>query len=798
MHRAYLASNVAPVKRSLSAVVLPVGDPLVRARSSRAGSVAASFAGSIAASLPGSLAGSVAASLAWVLPLGLVACGGEAPAPLPPQVPPPPPAASAPPSAPAFVPPLPYPDARRVDQVDDLHGTKVADPYRWLEDEKSPEVKQWVASEDGLARVTLAALPGRAEMAARLKELLYLESTRTPEHLGNRFFFTRKDAGKEKAIVYVRETPTGRPTGQAGNAGASGPATNDRVLLDPNAWSADGTSSLGGWSVTHDGKRVAYTVHVNNSDESTLYVLDVGTGKKSDVDVIEGTKYANASWTPGGDGFYYTWLPPKDSVPVADRPGYAEVRFHKLGTDPKKDPTIHERTSDPTTFQGARVSRNGRWLVHEVQHGWTRKDIRFMDLRAKKPAWQELVVGKDATYEVDVDGDRFFVTTNEGAPKSRVFRVDPQKPQRDAWVEIVPERADATLQRASVVGHRLALEYLKDVASVAELRDEDGKLVRTIDLPGLGSLDGLSGDPEDDDFYYEFQSFTFPNTIFAASVKTGQTSTWYQRKVPVDAGAFVVDQKFATSKDGTRVPFFVIHGKGMKTDGSNPTLLTGYGGFEVALTPTFSATLYPWLERGGVYVSANLRGGSEYGESWHRHGMLHEKQNVFDDLFAVAEELGRLGIATPAKLAVRGGSNGGLLVGAAVTQRPDLFRAALCAVPLLDMVRYTQFGSGKTWAGEYGSPEDAADFAALYAYSPYHHVTKGTKYPATMVLSADSDDRVDPMHARKFAAELQWASTGGPVLLRVERHSGHGGADLVRATIDQVADEYAFALAQMQ
>jgi prolyl oligopeptidase len=721
-------------------------------------------------------------SLLPVVFLAAVACGGEPPTPVGPTVPPPPPPTSTASTVPAFVPPLPYPAARRVDQVDVIQGAQVADPYRWLEDEKSDEVKSWVAAEDAMTRDYLAKLPGRDAIAARMKELLYVESARPPVHAGNRWFFARKDAGKEKAIVYWRE----------GKAGA------DKVLLDPFSWSADGSVALGEWAPSWDGKKVAYAVHPNNSDEATLHVLDVATGKPSDVDVIEGGDDAFPSWTPSGDGFYYTWLPAKSAVPEADRPGYQEVRFHKLGADPKKDKVFRERTGDPTTGQNASVSRDGHWLVSTVTHGWTRYDVTFLDLRAKKPVWQDLAVGHDAQFDVTVDRDHFFVRTNEGAPRSHVFKVDPKHPARDAWTEIVPERADATLESVDIVGHSLAMGYLKDVVSVGELHDEDGKLIRSLDTPPLGNLVGLSGNPDDDLFYYAFMSFTYPTKIYEASVKTGKSSAWYELKVPVDPSKFAVEQKFATSKDGTRVPFFVVHPVGMKADGSTPTILTGYGGFDIASRPYFAASIYPWLERGGAWVVANLRGGSEYGEPWHRHGMLHEKQNVFDDLFAVAQALSDTGVATSSKLAVLGGSNGGLLVGAAITERPDLFRVALCAVPLLDMIRYPLFGQGKSWIGEYGTPDDAADFAALYAYSPYHHVTKGTKYPATLIMSADSDDRVDPMHARKFAAELQWASTGGPVLLRVEKHSGHGGADLVKASIEKVADEYAFVMAQMQ
>jgi prolyl oligopeptidase len=432
-----------------------------------------------------------------------------------------------------------------------------------------------------------------------------------------------------------------------------------------------------------------------------------------------------------------------------------------------------------------------------VEHGWTSTEVYFQDLRSDRREWLPLAVGKDARYDVTVDGDHFFVLTNEGAPKYRVFRVDPRSPAREKWQEIVPEREDSTLEGMSIVGHHLSLGYLKDVVSHLEVRDENGKLVREVALPTLGSASTLNGETDDDVAYYSFQSFTYPTEIFETNVRTGNSSTFYKLKVPADPEAFVVDQLFATSKDGTRVPFFVVHTKGFEKNGATPTILYGYGGFQSAQTPAFSSSIYPWLERGGIWVVANLRGGSEYGEQWHRHGMRHEKQHVFDDYFAVAEELIKQGFTKPAKLASLGGSNGGLLVGAAITQRPDLFRVALCGVPLLDMVRYHLFGSGKTWIEEYGSADDVDDFTALFSYSPYHHVTKGTAYPATLILSADSDDRVDPMHARKFAAALQWASSGGPVLLRVEKHSGHGGADLVRAAVEKLADEYAFALDQM-
>jgi prolyl oligopeptidase len=691
---------------------------------------------------------------------------------------------------PALAPPAPrplvYPVARRVDQLDVLHGVAVADPYRWLEDGKSTEVMKWAGEQDALARAYLATIPGRDDIAARLREVLYVESAGVPRHFGNRWFFARRDAGKEKATVYWREGEFG----------------SDKVLLDPNEWSGDGSVALGVWSVSWDGRYVAYTVRSNNSDEATLFVMDVATAAKGANDVIEGTKYAFPSWTPAGDGFYYTWLPALGAVPTADRPGYAEVRFHKLGSDPATDKVVRERTGDPKSLRAAELSKDGRWLVLTTEHGWSRADVEVMDLRGRKGGdkrvWLPLAVGRDALYSVDVDRDRFFVHTNDGAAKYRVFRVDSENMARENWTEIVPERKGATLVGCSLVGHRLALSYLEDVVTRAELRDEDGKLVREFDLPGLGSVSGVSGDVDDDRVYYSFQSFTYPTEIFETSAKGTGARTWYKLKVPVDPSKYTVERFFAMSKDGARIPFFVVHSKALQRDGAAPTILNGYGGFQVALAPFFASSIYPWLERGGVWVVANLRGGSEYGEEWHRQGMRRQKQNVFDDCIAVAEELIRLGFTQPRELALLGRSNGGLLVGAALTQRPDLFGVALCEVPLLDMVRYHLFGSGKTWIEEYGSADDAEDFKALLSYSPYHHVRPGTKYPATLLLSADSDDRVDPMHARKFAAELQWASRGGPVLLRVEKNAGHGGADLVKANVEKIADEYAFALQTMR
>jgi prolyl oligopeptidase len=718
--------------------------------------------------------------------LSLAACGGATPpAPPLPPVTTAPAAQLAPPAQPtAALPPWAslYPSTRTVDQRDTLFGTEVRDPYRWLEDGKSPEVQAWLAAQDKLARAKLDALPDRAAILARLKELSYVDSQTTPVSRGGRLFYTRRAGTQEKSVLYFR----------SGKAGA------EHLLIDPSTWSTDGSSSLHEWSVSWDGKRIAYKRSENNSDEATMYVMEVDTGKVSTVDVIPGAKYAYASWLPTNDGFYYTRLPVDPSIPVDARPGYREVRFHKLGADPAKDELVHDKTGDPTLQIGGWVSRDGHWLFFQLDHGWRSNDLAFRDLR--KPGskgWTNIIQGTDALYDVTAYKDRFYVHTNDGAPNWRVFAVDPAHPERAAWKEIVAERPDATLDGMLITGGTLALTYLKDVTSRVELHDLGGKLIREVPLPALGSAE-LSGDADQDEAFYSFETYNYPSEIHSLSVKKGNDSVWFKLKVPADPSAYVVEQLFFQSKDGTRVPMFVVRGKSTPRDGSAPAYLTGYGGFNSSETPTFRKGIFPWLERGGIYAVANMRGGGEYGEGWHRAGMKHDKQHVFDDFEAAAEALVKEKLTSADRLVAFGASNGGLLMGAVLTQRPDLFRAVICAVPLLDMVRYQMSGSGRTWTSEYGSADDEADFRALYAYSPVHHVTPGTPYPSVLMDTADSDDRVDPMHARKMAAALQAASSGGPVLLRVEHNSGHGGADLVRALVERQADWYAFALSEIR
>jgi prolyl oligopeptidase len=676
----------------------------------------------------------------------------------------------------------PWPASRRDTTSDTLHGVVVADPYRWLEDERAAETQAWMTAQDDYARAELAKQPGRDALAKRLTEVFYYDAVSAPTHAGGRFFFTRKLASKEKNVVYWKQ----------GEAGA------EQVLFDPNTWSADGSSGLKGWWPSYDGKRVAYARSENNADESVTRVFDLATGKDL-PDVVEGTKYADISWTPDGAGFYYTWVPPVDAVPVADRPGFAELRFHRLGDDPAKDAVVYPATKDAETFLGGYLSRDGHWLFATVQHGWNSSDWYVRDQRKAGAAFVPLVVGVPANFSVTAWRDVFYVHTNDGAPRYQIFKVDPKKPARADWKVLVAE-SDATLESMGIVGEHLVLTYLRNAASEVEVRSLAGKLVRKVPLPPLGTSGGISGNPDEDTGYFSYSSFTEPSVIYKTSIKTGAVSEWARVTLPIDTTQLVAEQVFYPSKDGTKISMFILHRKDVTRTGKTPTILYGYGGFNVSLTPSFASSRAVWLEQGGVYAIPNLRGGGEYGEGWHQDGMLLKKQNVFDDFIAAAEFLIADGWTSPANLAISGGSNGGLLVGAAMTQRPDLFGAVVCAVPLLDMIRYPQFGSGRTWVPEYGSPEDETQFKALYAYSPYHHVTVGTRYPALLMETSDHDDRVDPMHARKFVAEVQHARAADPsakVLLRIERNAGHGGADMVKASVDRIADQYAFLLAQL-
>lgn len=676
----------------------------------------------------------------------------------------------------------PMPPATRTQLIKDvIFGTTVEDPYRWLEDEKSPEVQAWMKAQDDFTRAELAKLPARPALLERYRELYYVESVGIPVKRGGRYFYTRTHKDKEKAIVYWR-------------AGAKG---EEKVLLDPNTWSTDNTVSLGVWAPSWDGKKVVFAEKPNAADEATLYVLDVDTGKRSEVDVIPGGKYASPSWLPDSKAFIYEWLPTDPKIPVSERPGYCEVRLHKLGDDPAKDEQLHAKTGDPKTFIGGGVSRDGKFQFVYVMRGWNENDVFFKRV-GKDKDWQLLAEGKDAKYSVDVWKGAFYVFTDEGAPNKRVFKVDPNKPARASWKELIPEDKDAARESLTIVGGHLAISSLKKAVSVVDLFTLDGKKVRQVELPGLGTATNLVGLEDDDEAYYSYSSFISPPEVFKTSVKTGKSEVWAKVELPVDPSKYEVRQVSYPSKDGTPITMFIVAAKDVKLDGNNPTMLYGYGGFDISLRSSWTSFIYPWLEAGGVYAVPNLRGGGEYGKAWHDDGKQAKKQNVFDDFIAAAEYLVKEKWTRTERLAIRGGSNGGLLVGAVMTQRPDLFGAVVCQVPLLDMLRYTLYGSGKTWIAEYGDPELEADFKVLAAYSPYHHVKANTRYPPLLMMSADHDDRVDPFHARKFVAQIQRVSRDTPALLRIEMHAGHGGSDQVAKTIESSADLVAWLMEVLQ
>jgi prolyl oligopeptidase len=705
----------------------------------------------------------------------LAACSAAPPEPL--ATPPAPSAQPAPGTARA--PARAYPPTRTADARDTFFGVPVADPYRWLEDAQSAEVTSWVAAEDALARAELDRLPGRDALRARLASLLYLEFVTPPLERGGLSFFSRQEAGQEKRKILVRK----------GEKGA------ERVLLDAAALSADGSTALGATSITLDGKKLAYVVHPNNADAGTVRVRDVATGADSAVDVIEGAKYAIPSWTPKGDGFYYVGVSTDPKTPAAELPGTSEVRFHALGTRPASDPVVLPRNGNAETELEARASRDGHFLVVHVIHGGDIRAVKLLDLRQKGAAWIDLVTGYEGAMDAFAHRDRIYLRTTEGAPRGKVMVIDPARPGREHWKEIVPESKDRVLTGASIVGGHLALAYLHKATSELELRALDGSGARAVTLPGLGTVDGISGEPDQDKAYYFFTSFTDPGSIYQLSVKTGESKLWYRIKAPVDPALYATEQVTYPSKDGTAVSMFVVRRRGAPRDGRTPFLLTGYGGFSVGVTPGFDPGDFVWLAAGGGLAVPNLRGGNEYGEDWHRAGMRERKQNVFDDFIGAAEHLVKSGDTKPELLVSEGASNGGLLVAATAVQRPDLFRAVLCGVPVIDMMRYPLWGDGKTWISEYGSPAEEATFKALLAYSPYHNVKAGTAYPAVLMLSADADDRVAPLHAWKMTAAWQAAQASDrPILMRVEKHSGHGGADQRKAQVERGADVLAFAM----
>lgn len=690
--------------------------------------------------------------------------------------------ASGPPDAPIA--------ARRVDVVDVLHGVRVADPYRWLEDGESDEVRAWSAAQTEHTRRTLDALPYRSALAARVADLLRIGTVEPPAVVGSkrgkgRYFWRKQAPGEDQPVLYVRE-------------GHAGP---DRVLIDPNRLSEDGTVSLDYWMPSFDGKLLAYGLSHGGDEESTLRVLDVDTGKDlPETEVITRARYASIAWLPDGSGFYYSRYPEKGKVPAGEERYHRRIYEHRLGRHPDEDPIVFGEGRAMTDMAAVDISPNGRWLVASVHMGWSRREAYLLDRQAgARATWIPLAVPeKDAVYEVTAYDDWLLVRTNDGAPTYELWRVDPTKPARAHWRRLVPAGKDV-LAGATRVGKTIVASYIRDAKSVLERFDEKGKPLGEIPLPTLGTVGSVQGEWDGHEVFFDFTSFAIPAQVHRIDLRTSERSVWAEVKAPIDPGEFVVEQLRATSKDGTSIPMFVVHKKGLPRDGTAPTLLHGYGGFNISQMPLWSGSRYVLLERGGVAVTANLRGGGEYGEAWHRAGMLDKKQNVFDDVIAVAEHLVREKITSPDKLAILGGSNGGLLVGAAITQRPDLFRAGVALVPLFDMLRYHRFLIAKLWIPEYGSADDPEQFRWLHAYSPYHRVERGKRYPAMLISTAEGDARVDPLHARKMAAQLQWASADPerPILLRIESKAGHGAGKPISKRVDEATDIYSFLFWQL-
>ena len=676
---------------------------------------------------------------------------------------------------------------------DTLHGVQVEDPYRWLEDVQAPEVQAWMDKQDAATRQFLEKMPKRDFLSERLKELYYVDEIGTPRKRGAGYFIWKRPANVEKGILYHKTSLTGE----------------EEVLLDPNEMSKkSGPVSLGTRAPSWDGEKLAYSLRPNNADEATLYVMDVKTRKTSTIDVIPGAKYADPSWNADGTGFYYTWLPTDPEIPVADRPGFAEVRYHKLGTSPKDDIVVHERLNNPKTFISADISKDGRWLFLSIWHGWSRNEVFVREMAGNgapskdfngKEGWKSLSQGRNARFRVTAHKNKFYVATNDEASNWKIMEVDPSNLDRSSWKVLVAEDQDKVLKTFSIVGGHLGVTYMQNATSQNQIFTMEGKFVRTLDTGVLGSSTSLVGAPDDDEAFFGFYSFTSPYATHRTLISSGETSLFTPSNVEVDASKFEVKQVWYSSKDKTKVSMFIVHKKGLVLNGQNPTLLYGYGGFNISLTPRFSAPTYAWLEQGGVYAVPNLRGGGEYGEKWHKAGMLLNKQNVFDDFIAAAEYLIAEKYTQASSLAISGRSNGGLLVGAAMTQRPDLFRAVVCGVPLLDMVRYHLFGSGKTWIPEYGSSENEEQFRAILAYSPYHQVKAGVKYPSLLMLATDTDDRVDPLHARKFVAQIaHHTSSDEPILLRIEKNAGHGGADARSASVREGVDLLSYLMKMLK
>lgn len=674
--------------------------------------------------------------------------------------------------------PLTYPTTRQADQVDDYHGTNVADPYRWLEDPDSEETKAWVDAQNKVTFGYLEDIPQRESLKQRITQLWNYEKYGIPDKEGNRYFYFKNDGLQNQSVLYTLTSLDGEP----------------RLLIDPNTLSEDGTIALSGAAISDDGNRMAYGLSTSGSDWQEWKVRDVETGDDLS-DHLKWVKFSGASWTTDNQGFFYSrYDEPNDATKLEDINYYHKLYYHKLGTAQSDDLLIYHRPDQKEWMFNGAVTEDGHYLIIYVSQGTDPKNLVFYkDLQTPDSPIVELISEFEANFSlIDNDGSIFWFQTDLDAPRSRVIAIDIHNPGRENWQELIPE-AEETLEDVGVLNNQFVADYLKDARSSIKIFDLNGAFIREVELPGIGSAGGFSGKRYDTETFYVFTSFTTPATIYRYDMVTGDSSLFRQPTVDFDPSQYETRQVFYPSKDGTQVPMFITHKKGLALDGNNPTYLYGYGGFNVSLTPSFSISNLVWMEMGGVYAIPNLRGGGEYGEDWHQAGTKLNKQNVFDDFIAAAEWLIENQYTRPQKLAIGGGSNGGLLVGACMTQRPDLFRAALPSVGVLDMLRFHKFTIGWAWCSDFGSPENPEEFKALYAYSPLHNLKPGTAYPATLITTADHDDRVVPAHSFKFAAALQAAHSGdNPVLIRIETKAGHGAGKPTAKIIEEIADKWAF------
>jgi prolyl oligopeptidase len=685
------------------------------------------------------------------------------------------------------------PAAKTESVVELLHGQRVADPYRWLEDASSTETQAFVEQQNGYTRQVLDGAPGidRQALRTRIEQLLTIGRVEPPHVAGEYYFYVRRDGRQNQPVIYVRKR------GQDQD--------HDRALIDVNALAQDGTVALDWHYPSPNGRYVAYGTSASGTEVSTLQVIDTETGTVKPVE-IDRARAASLAWLPDESGFYYTKYPRAGDVPPGQEVYYRRVFFHALSnqdntgaSDPQIFPTKDIKI-DAEHWPGVHLSENGRWLLVKVEEGWAKNTLFLKDLAIPEAEFQCLTAGRDFLYSAEIVDDQLYITTNEKATRFRVLTTSCHHPEPANWKEVIAESA-GVLEETQIIGHRLFLRYSRNAISELKIADLDGKPLADVSLPTPGSIFALTGKWDGDEAFLGFTSFTIPPAVYRVSLD-GKISPWARVDSPINPDEFQVEQAWFTSKDGTRVPMFIVSKRGSARSGKAPTLLSGYGGFNVGRTPVFNRNaMLLLLEKSGIYVDVQLRGGNEFGEAWHRAGMLEKKQNVFDDFSAAAEFLIREQYTDRDHLAIQGGSNGGLLVGAAITQRPELFRAAICQVPLLDMIRYHNFQIAKLWIPEYGSADDPQQFHFIYAYSPYHHVKPGIQYPATFFMTADGDTRVDPMHAKKLAALLQASATNDssrPILLRVDVKAGHGAGKPIGKLMDDALDLWTFLFWQLE